>query len=113
MVIGRIDSADVFRDHQARLPSGYTFRVHGNGVWELLSTGYGELTRTLAQGQTAPAGEEWHHLQLAFAGKKITAALDGKILAAVEDSRHAHGMFGIGSAWSRTQFDSLAVTGNR
>jgi galactosylceramidase len=113
MVIGRIDSADVFRDHQARLPSGYTFRVHGDGVWELLSTGYGEVTRTLAHGQTAPAAGEWRRLQLAFAGSKITATLDGKILAAVEDSGHAHGMFGIGSGWSRTQFDRLAVTTNR
>lgn len=55
MIIGRIDSADVFRDHQARLPSGYTFRVHGSGVWELLSTGYGEMTRTLAHGQSDSA----------------------------------------------------------
>ena len=111
MLIGRIDSADVFRNHQARLPSGYTFRIHGDGVWELLSTGYGEVTRTLAHGQTRSAAGEWHHLQLAFAAQKITASLDGAAVAAVEDSRHTHGMFGIGSGWNRTQFDRLAVTG--
>ena len=112
MVIGRIDSADVFRNHQARLPNGYALRVHGDGVWELLSSGYGDVARTLAQGKTRAVAGEWHHLQLAFAGKKITAALDGAVLATVEDSRHTRGMFGVGSGWSRTQFDSLAVTGH-
>jgi Glycosyl hydrolase family 59 len=113
MVIGRIDSADVFKDHQARLPSGYVFRLHGSGVWELLSTGYGEVTRTLAHGETTPSAGSWHHLQLAFAGSRIAASLDGAVLATVEDSRHTHGMFGIGSDWSRTEFDTLAVTGIR
>ena len=110
MVIGRIDSADVFRDGQARLPSGYTFRLHGDGVWELLGSAYGKVTQTLAQGHTTPAAGEWRHLRLAFAGPQITAILDGRTLAAVKDTGHTHGMFGIGSDWDRTQFDDLAVT---
>jgi hypothetical protein len=110
MLIGRIDSADVFRDAQARLPSGYTFRVHGDGIWELLSSTYGQVTRTLAQGQAAPAGGKWRHLRLAFAGPQITATLDGRALASVKDVSHLHGMFGIGSEWNRAQFDNLAIT---
>jgi hypothetical protein len=112
MVIGRIDSANVFSNGQARLPSGYTLRLHDDGAWELLSTAYGKPTRTLAQGQTSPATGEWHHLQLVFRGEQIVAILDGKTLATVKDTSHAQGMFGIGSDWNRTQFDNLAVTQN-
>lgn len=110
MVIGRIDSADVFRNGEARLPSGYSFRVHSDGVWELLSSTYREVTRTLAQGQVGPAAGRWHHLELRFSGSEITASLDEKILATVQDSSHTHGMFGMGSEWNRAQFDDLAVT---
>ncbi len=111
-VMGRIDSADVFRDPEARLPAGYTFRLHGDGTWELLSTAYRELTRTLAQGEAPRTAGQWHHLQLAFAGPRITARLDGRILASVTDSSHVHGMFGIGCGWTRTQFANLAVSKN-
>lgn len=110
MVIGRIDSADVFRNGEARLPSGYAFRIHSDGVWELLSSTYGQVTRTLAQGHTAPAAEQWHHLRLAFFGQEITASLDGQSVASVTDATHARGMFGIGSDWNRAQFDNLAIT---
>ena len=110
MIIGRIDSADVFRSHEARLPSGYTFRLHSNGDWELLSSTYRQVTRTLAQGKIAPPQGQWHHLQLRLAGRQIVASLNGKPLAQVEDSSHTHGMFGIGSEWNRAQFDNLAVT---
>lgn len=112
MVIGRIDSANVFSNGQARLPSGYTFRLHDKGEWELLSTAYGKPTRTLAQGQTSPAAGEWHHLQLVFRGEQIVAILDGKTLATLKDTSHAHGMIGIGSDWNRAQFDNLDVTKN-
>jgi hypothetical protein len=112
MVVGRIDSADVFREQEARLPAAYTFRLHGDGAWELLSTAYRELTRTLVQGQSPRAAGEWHHLQLSFTGSQITARLDGRILASVTDSSHAHGMFGIGCGWTRTQFANLAVSKN-
>jgi hypothetical protein len=110
MVIGRIDSANVFSDQQARLPSGYTLRLHGDGAWELLSTTYHKPTRTLAQGRVPAAAAKWHHLELAFQGDKILAGLDGKSLAAVHDDSHKHGMIGIGSDWSRAQFDNLTLT---
>jgi len=109
MLIGRIDSADVFRNGEARLPSGYTFRVHADGIWELLDSGYGKVTRTLAQGRIDPTEGQWHHLQLTFRGQRIIACLDNRQLVSVEDSAHSHGMFGIGSGWNRTQFDNLAV----
>jgi len=110
MVMGRIDSADVFRKGEARLPSGYTFRLHSDGTWELLCSAYGKVTRTLAQGQTAPATGQWRHLQLVFSGQQIEARLDGRVLASVKDAGHSHGMFGLGSEWNHAQFDNLAVT---
>ncbi len=113
MLIGRIDSADVFRNGEARLPSGYTFRIHGDGAWELLDSTYGEITRTLAQGQFSPSEDKWHHMQLAFEGQQIMARLDGRQLASVQDGNHAHGMFGIGSGWSHTQFAHLDVSPDR
>lgn len=110
MVLGRIDSADVFRNGAARLPSGYAFRLHSDGVWELLSSAYGKVTRTLATGQVPEAVGQWHRLELAFAGRRVIARLDGKPLATVDDDSHAHGMFAIGSEWNQAQFDNLAVT---
>lgn len=112
MVIGRIDSANVFADQQARLPSGYALRLHSDGVWELLSTAYHRPTRTLAQGKASIASGEWHNLGLVFQGEKIAANLDGKALATVQDAAHKKGMIGIGSEWNRAQFDNLAVTGD-
>ncbi|HKO20503.1 MAG TPA: family 16 glycoside hydrolase, partial [Acidobacteriaceae bacterium] len=110
MVLGRIDSADVFRSHEARLPSSYGLRLHSNGDWELLSCTYRQVTRTLAQGHLPAAEDQWQHLGLRFAGSQITATLDEKDLATVHDSSHTHGMFGIGSEWDRAQFDNVAVT---
>lgn len=112
MVIGRIDSANVFSDQQARLPSGYTLRLHSDGVWELLSTTYHKPTLTLAHGSTPVAAGEWHRLELVFRGETIEADLDGNALATVRDGGHTHGMIGIGSEWNRAQFDNLAVTGD-
>ena len=112
MVIGRIDSANVFSDQQARLPSGYALRLHGDGTWELLSTTYHKPARTLAQGRVPAAAGTWHHLELVFEGDQIDANLDGKSLAAVHDDSHKRGMFGIGSDWSRAQFDNLTLAGS-
>ena len=109
-VIGRIDSANVFGDQHARLPSGYTLRLHSDGIWELLSTTYHQPTLTLAHGTTSAARGKWHRLGLVFRGETIEAELDGKTLATVKDSGHAHGMIGIGSEWNRAQFDNLAAT---
>lgn len=108
-VMGRIDSANVFRDGRAHWPSGYVLRLRPNGAWELLSTAYGKPVVTLASGAANLGPAKWHRLTLRFHGKQIVAALDGAQLAAVVDATHAHGMFALGSGWGRVQFDDLKV----
>src|SRR6185437_6127765 len=44
VVMGRIDSSDVFKDEKLRLPSGYGLRVKPNGAWEVLSVQYKKPT---------------------------------------------------------------------
>jgi hypothetical protein len=109
-VMGRIDSADVFKDAHAHWPSGYVLRVQPNGGWELLSTTYEKKSVvTLASGRASLNPEKWHRLTLRFHGKRIVALLDGEQLAALEDATHAHGMFALGAGWGRTQFDNLSA----
>jgi O-glycosyl hydrolase len=108
-LMGRIDSADVFQDDNPRWPSGYVLRIKPDGGWELLSAEFQKLVVTLASGSVALDRGQWHHLELRFRGKRIEASLDGVLLAAVESTTHAHGMFGLGTEWDRVQFDNLRV----
>jgi hypothetical protein len=108
-VMGRIDSADVFQDGKARWPSGFVLLVKPDGVWELLSEEYRKPTRTLANGAAKIDRGQWHHVELSFNAKKITARLDDIMLVEVEDGSHTAGMFAIGSDWNRIQFDNVQV----
>lgn len=112
VLIGRIDSADVFQDGKARWPSGYVFSVGPNGSWRLLSTQFNKPVVVLASGTAQLEPSRWHHLELLFHAKQVEARLDGKPLASLEDAAHWHGMFALGSEWDHVQFDDLAVTGN-
>jgi hypothetical protein len=109
-VMGRIDSADVFRDGRAHWPSGYVLSVQPGGAWRLLSAQYGKPVVTLASGTARFDRNKWHQVSLRFHGKQITATLDSAQLATVDDATHTHGMFALGSEWGRTQFDNLRVT---
>jgi hypothetical protein len=109
-VMGRIDSADVFKDDKAHWPSGYILRLKPDGTWELLSAEFRKPVVTLAAGSVALDRGKWHRLELRFHGGQIVAALDGTPLTTVENSAHTHGMFALGTEWDRVQFDNLAVT---
>jgi hypothetical protein len=110
VLMGRIDSADVFRDGRAHWPAGYVLRFKPNGSWELLATQYGKPVVTLAAGAVAIDRNQWHRLQVQFRGRKIEALLDGAPLASVVDTTHSHGMFALGTEWNRVQFDNLRVS---
>lgn len=112
MLLGRIDSADVFADHKAQLPSGYLLRITSDGMWSLLSAEYKKPTRTLAHGKLQDSRNRWRHLELAFRGDQISASLDSKVLVLVHDNAHTHGMFGIGTGWNHAQFDNVSIRNN-
>lgn len=108
-LMGRIDSADLFQEEKAHLPSGYVLRLRPDGAWELLSTVYTKPIVALASGTVAIDQNQWHRLELVFHGTSIEARLDGASLARREDSAHAHGMFALGTDWDHAQFDNLRV----
>lgn len=108
-VIGRIDSANVFDDPHALWPSGYVLKLRKNGNWILCSARYKLAPDTLASGTAAIDTAQWHHLELRFDGQQIEALLDGRKLADVADKTHTHGMFGVGTDWSKAEFDNLSV----
>ena len=69
VVMGRIDSADVFLDGSARWPSGYILRVKLDGVWELLSAEFKKPATSLASETVTLDHSLWHHYGIAFPGE--------------------------------------------
>jgi len=108
-IMGRIDTADVFRESQAHWPSGYIFRVRPGGTWDLLSSQFKKPVVTLASGSVKIDAAQWHAIQLSFRGRQITALLDGAPIVSVGDATHTHGMFALGTEWDHIQFDNLSV----
>jgi len=109
-LIGRIDSADVFRDSKALWPSGYVLTLDADGKWNLASYMYKKPTVELGSGASSARGGSWHHVMLGFRGDVITATVDGNPLTAVHDTSHKQGMIGIGGGWNSVQFDTLSVS---
>jgi O-glycosyl hydrolase len=109
-LIGRIDSANVFKDRTTPYPAGYVLRVTADGHWQLLSTSYGSRTKTLAFGDLGDVSQGWHHMELDFQDTEITASLDAHVVASISDDSHAKGMVALGSDWGSVQFDNLAVS---
>lgn len=108
-VQGRIDSSDIFQDHNAVYSSGYVLKIEENGTWSLLSSRFKHPVMTLATG-TTQVDSNWHRIELQFSKQTITAILDGKQLGSVQDTAHSSGMVGFGSDWSKVQFDNLLVS---
>ncbi len=108
-VMGRIDSADVFQDAKALWPSGYVFSVEPSGSWKLFSTAFKKPITTLASGRVQLDGAAWHSIEVGFHGNTISADIDHKTVASVQDASHSHGMFALGSGWQRAEFDNLIV----
>jgi len=108
-IIGRIDSADVFKNGKAVWPSGYILQVGADGAWTLISGSYQNPPQTLTSGKVESGKGVWHRLALEFRAQNIAAFIDGKRIASVQDSSHKAGMFGLGTDWGRAQFDNLTV----
>ena len=111
-LLGRIDSASYMVNKEARKarwPSCYVLRVFENGQWELDDASYTAHLKALAKGSVPFRLKAWHHLELNFKGNSIQASIDGAVVARVNDTSHAAGMVGIGSAWNPAEFDDLEV----
>jgi hypothetical protein len=109
VLMGRIDSADVFQDGNARWPSGYVFSVSPDGSWRLFSAKFKEPVRPLGQGKVQIDSKQWHHAELCFHGTRVEVLLDQKSLISVDDPSHKQGMFALGTEWDHTQFDNLSI----
>jgi hypothetical protein len=110
VLIGRIDSGDVFQDQKARWPSGYVFSVAPDGSWKLFSAAFKKPTVILGGGKTQIDWTQWHHLELRFHGKHVEGIIDRNTVISTDVTAHTHGMFALGTEWGHTQFDNLFVT---
>jgi O-glycosyl hydrolase len=111
-VMGRIESADVFQESSALNPAGYVFAVSADGNWQVSSTAFKKTDKVLASGNVGDLSNSWHHLRLAFRESRISADLDDKHLADLQDTDHTAGMIAIGSSWSKVAFSKLSVAPN-
>jgi O-glycosyl hydrolase len=109
VIMGRIDSADVFQDGKARWPSGYVLSIESDGKWQLASAEFKKPVVVLKTGSAHLDRSAWHHAELHFRGTQIKVSIDGKVLALLKDAAHTHGMFGLGTIWDHIQFDNLTV----
>jgi hypothetical protein len=92
-----------------KLPDGYYLSVQKTGRWYLGKAVNGER-RQLAAGFTELPANAWHTIKLTFTGSTITAAIDGNQVGTATDATYARGRAGIGTGWSRVQFDDFAIT---
>lgn len=89
--------------------SGYTLKVMETGEWQLYRQKTEVLTGSYSADKTK-AGT-WFQLKLRGAGNKIQAFINNELVAEYEDaSPITSGRVALGSSYSFTQFDNLAVT---
>ncbi|MEX1116616.1 MAG: hypothetical protein WEB53_15330 [Akkermansiaceae bacterium] len=85
-------------------PAGYHLSLFGDGRWKL-STAH----KSIAQGTIGKPVSGWHQLNLRCMGDHITASIDGKIIAQIQDSTYQRGLAGITSGFHPAVFDNLEL----
>jgi hypothetical protein len=53
-----------------------------------------------------------HRLEVECAGQRVSASLDGVVLATVSDASSGFGMTAFGSSWTKSWFDNFSVKNN-
>jgi hypothetical protein len=97
---------------------GYLFDVATSGAWALIRNDVAPgRTVTLAAGRLPqPLGTgHWHRLSLAMSGPDLTAAVDGRTVAAVSDPAWTAGLAGIeagagSGGWPQAEYRNLSIT---
>jgi O-glycosyl hydrolase len=94
---------------------GYYFQISNTGSWTLLKSDDQGNRTTLAMASVPALGTgRWHSLALSFNGPSITAYVDGRAVAVVQDDSYAAGQVGFGiTSYATDQFDNLSITPNR
>ena len=112
-LIGRVMQTD-----QQNKINGYHLRLTDKGHWSLFCRGYDKDNKKdketeLASGNLATAAGtgKWHQIALSFKDNKITAVIDGAVVAKeIADSTHASGFVGYQvSRWQNAQFMNFEV----
>lgn len=92
-------------------PGRHTHR-RAESAWvspEPNSTKYITPTVKLASGKITFALNTWHHLTLTSKATSIEAAVDGAVVAKVNDASHKSGMASVGCDWNKAPFDEFDV----
>jgi hypothetical protein len=84
--------------------SGYRVMVSSNGAWRLLA-----VKKLLAHGNAGLLSNSWHRLKLVCQGAHISAYLDGKELAAVNNGSYKNGMAGLAAGWNHAWFKDFSI----
>lgn len=86
---------------------GYGFRVHSGGAWELITCQDGKVLR---HGTLPPLGKSWHRLRFKADDSRLEAWVDGKPVAALNDTAFDHGVIGLTTGWNEAFFDHFSVS---
>lgn len=114
------------RQRHANAFHGYLFTLTDGGRWQLLKNHLTAEAQVLRSGalKSRPGLLHWHALSLTVRGSTLTAAVDGRTVASLEDRRAPYrtGIAGIeagavedhgawtGTSWPVVQYRQLAVT---
>ncbi|GHH73625.1 galactosylceramidase [Kitasatospora indigofera] len=92
--------------------NAYHLRLSDTGAWSLTKSDSNWAFTTLASGTVAAPGTgSWHRLALAFAGRTITARIDGTAVGTAQDGDWGAGQIGLGTGgYQGAQFADLEIT---
>ncbi len=95
-------TTEMHRSH--KLAEAYQLKLQSSGKWELTAG-----TRKLISGLINLSENKWHTLMLETKGNKITATINGIVVAQITDATYKHGMAGLGSSFNIVDFDNFMV----
>jgi hypothetical protein len=111
--------ARVLRPYSGWCPalSGYRLRLTPSGEWflEAAPPASGKAMAVLAKGVLPSGfdGRAWHELLLTADGSKLTASVDGALLATVQDTSFDSGSAALGSGFHLAAFRAFNLTALR
>ena len=93
---------EMHRSHKK--PDAYILKLQSSGKWNLMAG-----SKELASGFISLKGKTWHSLVLQTSGSQVKAVINGIEVSTLDDTSFSHGMAGIGSSFTRVDFDNFVV----